>query len=84
MPERDTFSVRLDPEKRKRLDDLAASMDRPRSYLVSQAIDQLLEYHAWKTERVEDGRAAAERGELVSHDVLFGALRRRYRPSQRR
>lgn len=79
MPERDTFSVRLDPEKRKQLDSLAARMDRPRSYLVGQAIDQYLDYHAWKLQRVAEGAAAADRGELVDHGDLFGELRRRYR-----
>jgi len=83
MPEKDTFSVRLDPDKRKQLDRLAASMDRPRSYLIGQAIDQFLDYHAWKLERVEEGRAAADRGELVGHDDLFGELRSRYRPKPR-
>lgn len=78
MAERNTFSVRLDPEKRQQLDRLAATMDRSRSYLVSQAIDQFLDYHAWKLDRVNEGLAAADRGELVSHDDLFGELRRRY------
>lgn len=82
-PEKDTFSVRLDPEKRKQLDSLAAHMDRPRSYLVGQAIDQYLDYHAWKLERVAEGVAAADRGELVEHDELFGELRRRYRAKPR-
>lgn len=83
MAQKDTFSVRLDPDKRERLDRLAAAMDRPRSYLVSQAIDQLLDYHAWKLEQVEEGRGAADRGELVAHDDLFGALRARYRAKPR-
>lgn len=78
MPEKDTFSVRLEPDKREKLDSLAASMDRPRSYLVAQAIDQFLDYHAWKLERVKQGRAAADRGELIDHDDLFGELRRQY------
>lgn len=82
-PEKDTFSVRLDPEKRKQLDSLAARMDRSRSYLVGQAIDQYLDYHAWKLERVAEGVAAADRGELVEHDDLFGELRRRYRAKLR-
>lgn len=40
MPGRDTFSVRLEADKREKIDDLAASMDRPRSYLLAQAIDR--------------------------------------------
>lgn len=78
MAGKDTFSVRLDPEQREQLDRLAASMDRPRSYVVSEAIAQYLDYHTWKLERVEEGKAAAERGELVDHDELFRDLRHRY------
>jgi len=84
MSEKNTFSVRLDPEKRKKLDSLAASMDRPRSYLVSEAIDRYLDYHAWKLECVEEGMAAADRGDLVDHDVLFRDLRNRYRRQKSR
>jgi len=83
MAGKDDFSVRLEPEKREQLDCLAASMDRPRSYLVRQAIDPFLEYHAWKLDRVEEGKAAADRGELVAHEDLFGELRRRYRAKPR-
>jgi len=83
LAKKDTFSVRLDPDKRARLDDLAARMDRPRSDLVTQAIDQFLDYHAWKVERVSEGMAAAGRGETVSHDLLFDHLRDRYRTKPR-
>lgn len=79
MAERDTFSVRISPESRERLDALAASMDRPRSYLVNEAIDQYLAYHSWKADRVREGLEAADRGDLVEHDELFASLRDRYR-----
>jgi predicted transcriptional regulator len=36
------------------------------------------DYQAWKLERVAEGIAAANRGELVDHDELFEELRRRY------
>lgn len=83
MAGKSTFSVRLDPEKRRVLDSLAESMDRPRSYLVEQAIDQYLEHHVWMLERIEEARAEADRGELIEHDDLFRELRERYRPGGR-
>ena len=84
MPGKDTFSVRLDPAKRKQLDSLATQMERPRSYLIGQAIDHYLAYHEWKQTRVEEGQAAAERGEFVSHDDLFRELRSRFPRSKSR
>lgn len=83
MAGKSTFSVRLDPEKRKVLDSLAESMDRPRSYLVEQAIDQYIEHHAWMLERIAEARAEADRGELIEHDALFDELRRRFSPGGR-
>ncbi|MFV0276324.1 MAG: CopG family ribbon-helix-helix protein, partial [Parahaliea sp.] len=47
----EAFTIRSDSKKVKQLDRLANQMDRSRNYLVNQAIDQLLELHAWQIER---------------------------------
>lgn len=57
-----SFSVRTDSNKVKQLDKLAKQMDRSRNYLVNQAIDQLLELHAWQIERTKEGITAADEG----------------------
>ena len=62
----EAFSVRSDKEKVRKLDKLAAQQDRSRNYIVNQAIDQLLELHAWQDERVEEGIKAADEGRFVS------------------
>ena len=41
-------------------------MDRSRNYLVNQAIDQLLEIHAWQIERTKQGIKAADEGRFAS------------------
>lgn len=61
----EAFSVRTDSKKVKQLDKLAKQMDRSRNYLVNQAIDQLLELHAWQIERVKDGIKAADEGRFA-------------------
>jgi len=61
----EAFSVRTDSKKVKQLDKLAKQMDRSRNYLVNQAIDQLLELHAWQIERVKEGIKAADEGRFV-------------------
>jgi predicted transcriptional regulator len=71
----EAFTVRADTETVKRLDELAAQMDRSRNYLVNQAIKEYLELHAWQLGKIEAGIAAAERGELVLHDEVFNELR---------
>ncbi len=77
MSDTESFSVRVSPETRAKLDRLAASMERPRSYLVKEAINQYVAYHGWKAEWVAKGLAAAERGDFHDHDEVVGALRAR-------
>ena len=66
----EAFSVRTDSKKVKQLDKLAKQMDRSRNYLVNQAIDQLLELHAWQIERVKEAITAADEGRFVSDSEM--------------
>ena len=56
----EALTIRSDSKKVKQLDMLASQMDRSRSYLVNQAIDQLLELHTWQIDRTIEGIEAAE------------------------
>jgi len=62
----EAFTVRSDSKKVKQLDKLASELDRSRNYLVNQAIDQLLEIHAWQIERTKEGIKAADEGRFAS------------------
>lgn len=66
----EAFSVRTDTKKVKQLDKLAKQMDRSRNYIVNQAIDQILELHAWQDECVKAGIGAAEKGEFVNNSEM--------------
>jgi len=66
----EAFSVRADTKKVKQLDSLARQMDRSRNYIVNQAIDQLLELHAWQDARVKEGIRAADKGEFVGNTEM--------------
>jgi predicted transcriptional regulator len=63
---KEAFTVRTDRKKVKQLDKLASKMDRSRNYLVNQAIDQLLELHAWQIERTREGIKAADEGRFAT------------------
>jgi len=67
----EAFTVRTDPDIVHQLDHIADSLDRSRNYLVNQAIKEYLQTHAWQIEKVTQGMAAADRGELVEHDQLM-------------
>ena len=62
----EAFSVRTDSKKVRQLDKLAKQQDRSRNYLVNQAIDQLLELHAWQMARVKEGIKAADERRFAS------------------
>jgi predicted transcriptional regulator len=67
----EAFTVRTEPDIVHQLDSMAESLDRSRNYLVNQAIKEYLEAHAWQIEKITQGIAAADRGELVEHEQVM-------------
>ena len=67
----EAFTVRAESDLVHQLDHLADSLDRSRNYLVNQALKEYLKHHAWQIEKITQGIAAADRGELVDHDEVM-------------
>jgi predicted transcriptional regulator len=67
----EAFTVRAESDIVHQLDHLADSLDRSRNYLVNQALKEYLEQHAWQIEKITQGIAAADRGELIDHDEVM-------------
>lgn len=66
----EAFTVRADAAIVKRLDLLAAQLDRSRNYLVNMALEEFLDLQAWQIEKVQTGIAAAERGDFVPDEEM--------------
>ncbi len=64
------FTVRVDDEILATLDELAAKMDRPRSWLVHHALQEYVSAQAWQIAKIEAGIAAADRGEFATEEEL--------------
>ena len=47
-------SVRLDDEMANKLDRLAASLDRPRAWLIEQAIAKYVEEQSWQVAAISE------------------------------
>ena len=62
------ISFRIAPEKVAQLDLIAKAMDRDRSYLLNEAVENYLSEQQRFAAMVEEGRAASSRGELVDHE----------------
>jgi predicted transcriptional regulator len=71
-----TISFRANAEKIDALDSLAAAQDRPRSYLINEAITNYIEVHAYHDALVRKGLEDMRRGRVVSHDVVVKRLKR--------
>jgi predicted transcriptional regulator len=64
------FTVRLDEAVLRELDRLAERTERSRNWLVSQAVQEYVSVNAWQLERIEEGIAAADRGDFASEAEL--------------
>ena len=68
-------TVRFDPGIREQLDAMAAQMDRPRAWIIKEAVAQYLEREAWHRTEVQKGLADAEAGRVISHEQVDERLR---------
>jgi len=71
-----TISFRADSEKIDALDSLAAAQDRPRSYLINEAITNYIELHAYQDALVRNGLEDMRKGLVVSHGEVVKRLKR--------
>jgi predicted transcriptional regulator len=79
-----TISFRADADKIETLDSLAAAKDRPRSYLINEAITNYIELHAYQDALVRKGLDDMRKGRVVSHTEVVRRLKqtgRARRPS---
>ncbi len=66
-------SIRLSDDMAEKLDQLAASIDRPRSWLIEQAVARYVEEEAWQVQAIREAMAEYRAGTtpLVPHaDVV--------------
>jgi RHH-type rel operon transcriptional repressor/antitoxin RelB len=63
-----TISVRLDPVIKKRLEKLANSTGRSRSFLAAEAINEYLDLNEWQVGSIQKAVASLDRGEGISHE----------------
>jgi len=76
-------SVRLSEDVATRLERLARATDRSKSYWAAQAIEEFVAVQEWQVEAILEGIAAADRGDVVSHEeacALLGRWGRTNRP----
>jgi predicted transcriptional regulator len=77
-----TISFRAAADKIAALDSLAAAQDRPRSYLINEAITNYLELQAYQDALVRRGMEEVRQGRVVSHDEVLRRIKKTGRASR--
>jgi predicted transcriptional regulator len=69
----------LDANTLGAFDRLAQKTDRPRDWLVAKAIEDYVALNAWQIDKIEQGIAAADRGDFASDEELM-RIREKFSP----
>jgi predicted transcriptional regulator len=74
-------SVRLDDDIAEKLDRLATSLDRPRAWIIEQAILSYLEEQSWQVQAITEALAEYRAGTstLVPHEQVMERLEAKLR-----
>jgi RHH-type transcriptional regulator, rel operon repressor / antitoxin RelB len=84
-----TFTVRVDAGLKKRLEKLAKSTGRSRSFLAAEAIGEYVDVNEWQVAGIKQAMQSMDRGEGIPHEEVKQWLRslengkRRVRPRRR-
>jgi predicted transcriptional regulator len=71
----ETITFRLDHTKRAALDAIAKELDRDRSYLLNEAIENYIEIYKWQIAEINLAIAEADAEDFASDedvDTIFG------------
>ncbi|MBL1258064.1 MULTISPECIES: CopG family ribbon-helix-helix protein [unclassified Methylocystis] len=76
------FTVRVPDATAAKLDKLAEKLDRPRSFVAAQAIEDFVEREAWQLAEIEAGLADAERGDFATSAELAQVIAKYVKPAR--
>jgi RHH-type transcriptional regulator, rel operon repressor / antitoxin RelB len=83
-----TFTVRVETAVKKRIEKLAKSTGRTRSFLAAEALNEYLDVNEWQVAGVKQATASLDRGEGIAHKEVKNWVnswgRKRERPAPKR
>lgn len=71
-----TMTIRIDDDVKDRLDRLADSTHRSRSFLAAQAIAQFVEINEWQVAEIEAALREADAGDFASDQDVAAVARK--------
>lgn len=69
-----TVTARIPEETASRLDELAASTKRSKSFLVAEALEAYLDVHSWQVARTRQSLEQADQGQFASQKQVQKAF----------
>ena len=66
--DKETVTFRIEAQKKEALDAVAAGLDRDRSYILNQAVDNYLDLHRWQLEHIKNALRQAKTGKGFASD----------------
>ena len=69
-------TIRLDNDTLGRIDGLANSLSRSRSWVINQAIERFLDYEEWFVQEVKDGLDEVARGDIATDEEVATRFRK--------
>ena len=69
-----TMTVRLEPELKQRLEQLAQATERSKSFLAAQAIREFVDLNEWQIQETRNAIAEADQGDFASEDEVKEVL----------
>jgi predicted transcriptional regulator len=69
-------TVRIDDNTIERIDGLASTLNRSRSWVVKQAIERFLDYEEWFAQEVKEALEEVERREIATQDEVAARFKK--------
>ena len=76
MPESAILTLRLDAKLKNQLDRLSKSMNRSRSFVAAQAIQEYVSVNEWQINEIKKGLAEADAGDFATDEEMQQTIRR--------
>jgi len=81
---KDTLAVRVDPQLRQRLDNLADAFGQTRSSIINDALRQYADHQEWQVSLIAERAQSIEAGKatFVSHEDVLAEFDQRFSNKQ--
>lgn len=76
MAESSVLTLRLDAKLKNQLDRLSKSMNRSRSFVAAQAIQEYVSVNEWQINEIKKGLAEADAGDFATDEEMQQTIRR--------